>query len=106
MIVKRKEKIRCKILAVALSVCMLLTAQPGLWDGVIVQAAEVVKSGTCGDNLTWTLDADGVLTISGTGAMKDYTDSSNRNPSPFCENNTIKTVVIEKGVTSIGEWRF
>ena len=30
-------------------------------------------SGTCGENLTWTLDTDtGVLTISGTGAMTNY----------------------------------
>ena len=37
--------------------------------------ADVVASGTCGaegGNLTWTFDSDGVLTISGTGAMADY----------------------------------
>lgn len=28
--------------------------------------------GTCGKNLTWTLDDNGTLTISGTGDMKDY----------------------------------
>lgn len=32
-----------------------------------VAAAEIVQSGSCGDNITWTLDTDGVLTISGTG---------------------------------------
>ena len=32
----------------------------------------IVDSGTCGANLTWTLNSDGVLTISGTGAMRDY----------------------------------
>jgi len=35
-------------------------------------AAEVVGSGTCGDNLTWVLDDEGTLTISGTGDMNDY----------------------------------
>ena len=32
------------------------------------------------DNLTWTLTADGTLTISGTGAMKDYDYDNNRSP--------------------------
>ena len=52
------------------------------------------------DNLTWTLTADGTLTISGTGAMKGY--NSNYNPSPACGNSSVKKVVIEDGVTSIG----
>lgn len=50
-----------------------------LFIGVIpsVYAADIVASGYCGGegdgtNLTWTLDSEGVLTISGTGKMKDY----------------------------------
>ncbi len=35
------------------------------------EAAEVAR-GTCGDNLTWVLDDEGTLTISGTGDMKSY----------------------------------
>ena len=43
--------------------------------------AAASSSGTCGDDLTWTLTDDGVLTISGTGPMTDYTNSSaNRSP--------------------------
>ena len=56
------------------------------------------------DNLTWKLDADGTLTISGTGAMKDYNDDDN--PSPVYQNSNVKKVVIEKGVTSIGNYAF
>ena len=56
------------------------------------------------DNLTWKLDADGTLTISGTGTMKDYNSSDNL--SPVYSNSKIKKVVIEKGVTSIGESAF
>ena len=56
------------------------------------------------DNLTWTLDADGTLTISGTGAMKDYDYDSN--PSPVYKNSDVKKVVIEDGVTSIGNYAF
>ena len=55
-------------------------------------------------NLTWTLDADGTLTISGTGAMKDYNNSDNR--SPAYNNSKVKKVVIEDGVTSIGKYAF
>ena len=56
------------------------------------------------DNLTWTLDADGTLTISGTGAMKNY--DYNDNPSPVYNNSNVKKVVIEDGVTSIGNSAF
>ena len=55
-------------------------------------------------NLTWKLDADSTLTISGTGAMKDYNDDDN--PSPAYKNSNVKKIVIEKGVTSIGERAF
>ena len=56
------------------------------------------------DNLTWKLYEDGKLTISGKGAMKDYDYSDN--PSPACNNSNVKKVVIEDGVTSIGESAF
>ena len=56
------------------------------------------------DNLTWKLTADGTLTISGTGAMKDYNAAENLSPAYM--NSNIKKVVIEKGVTRIGELAF
>ena len=34
--------------------------------------SSIVDSGTCGDNLTWTLDDAGTLTISGTGKMTSH----------------------------------
>ena len=55
-------------------------------------------------NLTWKLYEDGTLTISGTGAMKDY--NSTDNPSPAYKNLNVKKVVIEDGVTSIGKYAF
>ena len=70
--------------------------------GVQTQADDGTTSGTCGAdeggaNATWTLDENGVLTISGTGAIK-------RNA--FGYNSSIKEVVIEKGITSIGSYAF
>ena len=65
------------------------------------------ESGTCGDNLTWDL-TDGVLTISGTGEMEDYSYFSNSYaPAPwysYCKS--IKIANIENGVTSIGSSAF
>ena len=56
------------------------------------------------DNLTWTLYEDGTLTISGTGAMKNYDRADNL--SPAYQNSNVKKVVIEDGVTSIGKYAF
>ena len=55
-----------KWISVCLALLLVLTLVP-----VTARAAEVA-SGTCGDNLTWVLDDQGILTISGTGAMEDY----------------------------------
>lgn len=67
----------------------------------------VVASGSCGaegDNLTWTLDNNGLLTISGTGLMEYgyvWEDAS----GAYCDNS-IKYVWIKNGVTSIGAYAF
>lgn len=72
--------------------------------------AEAVTSGTCGaegdgSNLRWSLSG-GVLTISGTGAMKDWEFYGN-NVSPWEESkDQITRVVIKSGVTSIGNNAF
>lgn len=66
--------------------------------------AVVVISGTCGGALTWKLDSKGTLTISGTGAMTDYTKSG---VAPWNKDyEKIRFVVIENGVTTIGEYAF
>ena len=72
---------------------------------------DVVASGYCGDpevssgqNVTWKLTGDGVLTISGTGAMANYDSSSDHPWSAF--HSDITTAVIGDGVTSIGRRAF
>ncbi len=76
----------------------------GILSDEVMQAAEgdVVDSGSCGENLTWTLDNDGILTISGIGDMEDWMN----NTSPWYYNDSICKVVIDEGVTSIGESAF
>lgn len=74
-------------------------------SGVCQNCGDIIWpiSGTCGDNLTWTLTEDGLLTISGTGAMDDFAWSS----APWKQfSESIKQVVIEDGVTSIGNHAF
>ena len=61
------------------------------------------SSGTCGDGLTWGLDSEGNLSITGQGPMVDY---GGGDASPWYSNGSIKTVSISDGVTSIGEYAF
>ena len=64
------------------------------------------STGKCGDNLTYTLSADGVLTISGTGAMYDYNATPPYNISPWFQNLNIARVILNDGVSSIGTSAF
>ena len=65
-------------------------------------------SGSCGKKVTYTLSDDGVLTILGTGAMTNftYTDNDESNRPWHSERESIRKVVIEEGVTSIGNFAF
>ncbi|MDR1345616.1 MAG: leucine-rich repeat domain-containing protein [Bacteroidales bacterium] len=67
--------------------------------------AQVVASGQTGD-CTWTLtgpDGNYTLTISGTGAMEDYVEES---PPWYSYQNSIRILIIEQGVTTIGDRAF
>ena len=64
-----------------------------------------IASGTCGENLTWTLGSDGVLVISGTGEMKGYYGYGETAPW-YSKRSEITEVIVESGVTSIGRWAF
>jgi len=75
---------------------------------VNVLAGDTVDSGFCGGenegkNLTWVLDTDGVLTISGSGSMKDFEKGN----VPWADRlDAIDTLTLENGVTSIGSNAF
>ena len=65
----------------------------------------ILKSGVCGENMTWTLYEDGLLDIQGSGAMFEYSSSSPR--APWYENRAdITSIMIEPGVTFIGNYAF
>ena len=88
-----------RLLSFVLAVLMIASLLPAT-----ALAADIVKSGTCGaegdgSNLTWTLDSEGVLTISGSGDMHDYDFPS----APWYDSRSrVKSAVIADGVTSIG----
>ena len=76
------------------------------YDGVSTNfTVTVLRGGYLGDNLTWLLDDDGVLTISGEGAMVDF--ESYRTEKPWeAFISRIDHVFISSGVTYIGENAF
>ena len=80
----------------------------GLGDNVTIHSTGVF-TGKCGDNLTWTIDNNEVLTISGTGRIPDYNDSSSggNNTAPwYGYAYQIKKVVLGSGVQNIGNNAF
>ena len=65
------------------------------------------SSGTCGDSCTYILSDIGVLTISGNGAMADYDDMVVSNMAPwYPQSKNITQIVVNEGITSIGEAAF
>ena len=116
IIKKRGVSVKKRILSILLAALMLLSAVPlGIVDtayaaetsGVAAQSY-YVAGGQCGDDLTWTLDSSGILTISGTGPMYGYSLHKN----PWCDSalrnsgisTRVKNVEISSGVTTLGAY--
>jgi len=88
-----------KIIPVLLLVCLLTICLPNA-------AAASETAGTCGENLTWSLDAEtGVLTISGSGEMEHYSSGGWGMPWSS-QKDVITSVVFGENVTSIGDYAF
>ncbi len=67
-------------------------------------AASAASSGTWGD-LSWELDDEGLLTISGSGSMTNF-PSYSLNQAWLANKTEIITVIIQEGITSIGDYAF
>jgi len=95
-----------KVISLFLSLTMLLS----IVSVVDFSAYADVQTGKLGDNVTYSLDTEtGLLTISGTGDMYDYKlsfhDYNGReyySSTPLKMEN-IKNIIIESGVTDIGD---
>lgn len=69
-----------------------------------VHAADVVRSGTCGNGVSWSLDTEGILTISGKGSMTQFSLDTQ---VPWHNYRlSIKKVVIGNGVTNVAAYSF
>ena len=93
-------KCKSKIFVFLLTATLMLAVLPGL-----KVKADEVKSGDCGssgDNVKWELD-NGTLTISGKGDMANFSITY----APWRSyTQSIKTINISEGVTSIGSYAF
>ena len=70
-----------------------------------MSASALDANGQCGDSVKWTFnESDGKLVISGNGDMEDYNIEDYF--SPFMAKSDIRTVVINEGVTSVGDYAF
>lgn len=99
-----------RMASLLLAGCMAISAMPVAFAANAEQPAVVSDeeqkptSGTCGEQVTWSLSEDGTLIISGTGEMENYSDD---NESPWKDlNKQVKKIVVEQGVKSIGSCAF
>lgn len=84
-----------RLLSILLVLLMALTLLP--------LGALADENSKCGESLTWNLDEIGILTISGTGDMYNYSEE----PAPWSEySDIITSITIDYGVTSIGTSAF
>ncbi len=80
-------------------ICILLLLCTFVRTGVGLVFCVGPTNGTCGPLITWSLDSDGCLTLSGVGEMNGAV--------PWSEHrDSIKKVIIEPGVTKITEGAF
>lgn len=88
-----------RLLSAIIGIMLVLCCLP------INVSAETIATGTCGEKLIWELSNQGVLTISGTGPMFNYSEYSN--PVPWSKHkDDITAVVVKHGVTYIGSHSF
>ena len=78
------------------------TMEPRPTPAPTAEPENIIDSGACGENLTWTLNDEGVLTISGEGEMLNYSASGSASAPWYSYRESIISVVIGEGVTTIG----
>jgi len=106
-IVTAQATVDTATLATAGTVTVTVTYE-GMTDTFTVTVAEKVvepeniASGTIGETITWVIEADGTLRISGTGELPNY----EKNAPWHNYRKNVKAIVVEDGITRIGRWAF
>ncbi len=107
------NKHRCLFLIASLLLTVMLCFAPLRAPLVLLaeetfaaQEVSVLHEGTCGERLTWALRDDGTFTVSGTGAMHHYTGPGSGDAPWMKYQDRIRTIIIEEGVTGIGNYSF
>ena len=98
-----KERVSRSIVSGKLMMAFAIVAVVAIGCFVLMDAddSDAETSGSCGENLTWSIDGEGNLTITGTGAMTDYESWDTR-----WGGNTVTAVSLPADLTSIGNNAF
>lgn len=87
-------------------ICIIITITAILFAANMSVFAEILYSGTCGDNVTYTVDDEYNLNIMGEGKMSEYSGSTD-NSIPWKSYRTdISKIIIENKISSIGKYAF
>lgn len=105
---KTTRLLKSTIQIVLMVVCSIIIST-SLFPWEAMASSAYLDSRSCGANITYTLSSEGILTISGNGAIKDYYNSStfsNTGGVAYNYRDKVKSVVIQQGVTYIGQCAF
>lgn len=96
----RRTQLKRQLVSIFLLLCIITLSLP-------ITASASATFGSCGQDTTWSFDENTrTLTISGTGDMYDYDSSSEKAPWDWPHRLSLTEVVIEPGITSIGNYAF
>ena len=87
-------------------ILVLISSTMGV-KNVSADEKTVISSGSCGEDVTYTIYDDYSMVISGTGSTYDY-ESGKLNKLPFYMDysSKITSITIEQGITRIGDYVF
>ena len=89
-----------------LSLFIVLALSLSMWPMSALAVSKGALSGSCGENLTWTISEDGTMTITGFGEMYDSAWPAEELYTWETCANYAKALVITEGVTTIGDYAF